>query len=155
MPIAQPLAALPPYGCGIPLAGATSRTPRRSVRWIRFAAKSTCQQRRAEGSPPYADGDRCCAQSQTLRRARCPHRAANFGRRIDGACTGRCGHRPLRTGRIRGGHQPPVPCAAAAASLLYFTRPYDIIKVSKRNTAQRRMIRKRRFERKKTYEIIG
>ena len=44
-----------------------------------------------------------------------------------------------------------VPCAAAAASLLYFTRPYDIIKVSERNTVQRRTTRKRRFERKKKH----
>ena len=123
MPLAQPLATKEPYGCGIPLAGASRRVFRTQNRWR--------QQRRARVSPPYTKGvvfapkpklcvgrdahiapripdaesmvpaaagsgepalrkrGGLCAQAQTLRRPRCPHRAAYSGRRIDGASSGR------------------------------------------------------------------
>ncbi len=51
-----------------------------------FRAQNRECQRRAEGSPPYAGGGRYCAQSEILRRARCPHRAVagsfNFAKGI-------------------------------------------------------------------------
>ena len=47
--------------------------------------KRQCRQRADEGIGPYAKGYHYCAQGWTLRRARCPHRAANFGRRNDSA----------------------------------------------------------------------
>ena len=48
MPLAQPLATKEPYGCGIPLAGASRRVLQTQNRWY--------QQRRARVSPPYAKG---------------------------------------------------------------------------------------------------
>ena len=48
MPLAQPLATKEPYGCGIPLAGASRRVFRTQNR--------RRQQRRARVSPPYAKG---------------------------------------------------------------------------------------------------
>ena len=50
--------------------------------------KRQCRQRADEGIGPHAKGYHYCAQGWTLRRARCPHRAANFGRGNDSAGSG-------------------------------------------------------------------
>ena len=52
------------------------------------------------GQPALRRRDRCCAQAQFLRRARCPHRAANSVL--------------ASVPRRRGGHRPPTPAPQRA-----------------------------------------
>ena len=73
-----------------------------------------------------------CTQGCSLRRARCPHRAANSGRRIDGACSG--ASHPQGVCRIRKAAEPPTAALWASAP----THRTDVRTETKVPTAGRR-----------------
>ena len=55
---------------------------------IYFAPKPKVPAAAGSGEPALRRRESCCAQFSILRRAGCPHPAANSGRRTDGACAG-------------------------------------------------------------------